>query len=71
LVRLRLGDYDKSIADFDDSLKLAPKNPEALYGRGVAELRKHNTPEGHADLAEASKLRPNIAAEFSRRGISP
>jgi len=71
LVRLRLGDYDKSIADFDDSLKLAPKNPEALYGRGVAELRKHKTPEGHADLAEASKLRPNIAAEFSRRGISP
>jgi tetratricopeptide (TPR) repeat protein len=71
LVRLRLGDYDKSIADFDDSLKLAPKNAEALYGRGVAELRKHKTPEGQADLAEASKLRPNIAAEFSRRGISP
>jgi tetratricopeptide (TPR) repeat protein len=71
LVRLRLGDYDKSIADFDDSLKLAPKNAQALYGRGVAELRKHKTPEGQADLAEASKLRPNIAAEFSRRGISP
>jgi tetratricopeptide (TPR) repeat protein len=71
LVRLRLGDYDKSIADFDDSLKSAPKNPEALYGRGVAEMRKHKTPEGQADLAEASKLRPNIAAEFSRRGISP
>jgi tetratricopeptide (TPR) repeat protein len=71
LVRLRLGDYDKSIADFDDSLKLAPKNAQALYGRGVAELRKHKTPEGQADLAEASKLRPDIAAEFSRRGISP
>ena len=71
LVRLRLGDYGKSIADFDDSLKLAPKNAQALYGRGVAELRKHKTPEGQADLAEASKLRPNIAAEFSRRGISP
>jgi tetratricopeptide (TPR) repeat protein/predicted aspartyl protease len=71
LVRLRLGDYDKSIADFDDSLKLAPKNAQALYGRGVAELRKHKTPEGQADLAEASKLLPNIAAEFSRRGISP
>jgi hypothetical protein len=42
-----------------------------LYGRGVAELRKHKTPEGQADLAEASKLRPNIAAEFSRRGIGP
>ena len=71
LVRLRLGDYDKSIADFDDSLKLAPRNAQTLYGRGVAELRKHKTPEGHADLAEASNLRPNIAAEFSRRGISP
>ena len=71
LVRLRLGDYDKSIADFDDSLKLAPKNAQALYGRGVAELRKHRTPEGQADLAEASKLQPNIAAQFSRRGISP
>jgi tetratricopeptide (TPR) repeat protein len=71
LVRLRLGDYDKSIADFDDSLKLAPKSAQALYGRGVAELREHKTAEGQADLAEASKLRPNIAAEFSRRGISP
>jgi tetratricopeptide (TPR) repeat protein/predicted aspartyl protease len=71
LVRLRLGDYDKSIADYDDALKLAPKNAWSLYGRGVAKIRKKKTAEGEADLAQASALSSNVAAEFKDRGISP
>lgn len=71
LVRFRLGDYDKAIADFDDSLKFGPSNAWSLYGRGVAKLRKKRTSEGEADLAEAAKLQPKIADEFSRRGIAP
>jgi tetratricopeptide (TPR) repeat protein len=71
LVRLRRGDYDKSIADYDDALKLAPKSAWALYGRGVAEMRRKRVPEGRADIAAATAIRASVADEFTRRGIIP
>jgi tetratricopeptide (TPR) repeat protein len=71
LVRLRLKDYDKAIADYDDSLKLAPKNAGSLYGRGVAKIRKQKTADGEADLARATALSSTVADDFKRRGITP
>jgi tetratricopeptide (TPR) repeat protein len=71
LVRLRQGDYDKAIDDYDDSLKLAPKNAWSLYGRGIAKVRKKKTAEGQADIEAAEKLWPKIAGEYQRRGIVP
>jgi tetratricopeptide (TPR) repeat protein/predicted aspartyl protease len=71
LVRLRLGDYDKSIADYDASLKLYPQDAWSLYGRGVAKMRRNKAAEGEADIADAKKLWPNVADEFTRRGITP
>ncbi len=71
LVRLRLGDYDKSIADYDAALQIQPKDPWSFYGRGIDKLRKGKTPEGEADIAQAVKLWPKIADEFMRRGITP
>jgi predicted aspartyl protease/tetratricopeptide (TPR) repeat protein len=71
LVRLRLGDYDKSIADYDESLKLIPKSAWSLYGRGVAKSRKNKPAEGAADMAAATAIWPPIADEFKRRGITP
>jgi tetratricopeptide (TPR) repeat protein len=71
LVRLRMGDYDKAIADYDESLKIAPKRAWPLYGRGVAKMRKKKTEEGEADIAAAAKVWPKIADEFNRRGITP
>jgi tetratricopeptide (TPR) repeat protein len=71
LVRLRLGNYDKAVADYDDSLKLAPKNPWSLYGRGVAKIRMQKKADGEADLARATELSSTIAQEFQRRGIAP
>jgi len=70
-VRLRLGDYDKSIADYDDSLKFAPQDSWSLYGRGIAKIRRQKTAEGQADLEAAKKLSPQIADAFARRGINP
>jgi tetratricopeptide (TPR) repeat protein len=70
-VRLRLGDYEKAIADYDDSLKLAPEDSWALYGRGIAKIRRQKTAEGQADLAAATKLSPKVGDEFARRGINP
>ena len=71
LLELRQANNDKAIADFDAALKTLPKNPFALYGRGVAKLRKNKTAEGEADMAEAVKLAPHIAAPFAARGVAP
>ena len=48
-----------------------PKNAYALYGRGVAKMRKGKTAEGEADMAEAIKMAPQIAVPFSTRGLGP
>jgi tetratricopeptide (TPR) repeat protein len=71
LVRLRSGDYAKSIADYDDALKLAPKDPWSLYGRGVAEIRGNKTAAGNADLAAATEISASIGDAFKRHGITP
>jgi tetratricopeptide (TPR) repeat protein len=71
LVRLRLGDTDKAIADFDDSLKLNPRNAWSLYARGIAKVRKSKTAEGEGDMAEAAKIAPHIADQFAKWGITP
>jgi tetratricopeptide (TPR) repeat protein len=71
LVRLRMGDYDRSIADYDASLKQSANDALALYGRGVAKMRKSKAAQGAADIADAEKLRPAIAEEFKKRGIVP
>jgi tetratricopeptide (TPR) repeat protein len=71
LVRLRLGDFDKSIADYDAALKLQPTSAWSQYGRGVAKIRRNKRAEGEADIADATKIAPKIADEFSRRGIAP
>jgi tetratricopeptide (TPR) repeat protein len=71
LLLFRLGDYDKSIADYDASLKITPKNASALYGRGIDKLRKQKAPEGEADIAQAIELSPKIAESFNLLGIAP
>jgi tetratricopeptide (TPR) repeat protein/predicted aspartyl protease len=71
LVRLRLGDYDKSIADYDASLKLSPMDAGSYYGRGIDKLRKNKAREGEADIAEAVRLKPTVTEDFARRGVNP
>ena len=71
LLELRQANYDKAIADFDAALNRMPKNAFVLYGRGVAKIRKNKTAEGEADIAEAVKIAPHIAAPFSARGLGP
>jgi len=71
LVLLRMGEYDKSIADYDASLKINPKDAWSLYGRGIDKLRKRKISEGETDIAQATAIWPQVADEFKRRGISP
>ena len=71
LVRLRLGDYKNSIADYDASLAVQPKDAWALYGRGVAEKRLGKTAAADADMAAAGVIWPAVADAFVTHGIHP
>jgi len=71
LVWLRLGDYDKSIADFDASLKITPRDAWSLYGRGIDKMRVKKTSEGEADIAQAKAISADIGDTFGRYGILP
>jgi tetratricopeptide (TPR) repeat protein/predicted aspartyl protease len=71
LVQLRLGDYDKAIADYNASLQLRPGNATSLYGRGLAKLKKNETAESSVDIAAAEKITPNVSEYFKRYGIGP
>lgn len=71
LVRLRLGDYPKSLVDYDASLGLMPGNAWALFGKGVDEMRLGKKSEGEADMASARVIWPGIADAFEKHGIHP
>ena len=66
--RLKAGQLDGAIADYNAVLKQDAKNANALYGRGTAELKKHN-PRGTADVAAAKAIKADIAEEFARYGL--
>jgi tetratricopeptide (TPR) repeat protein len=71
LVFLRLGDYAKSIADYDVSIAIAPKSAWSWYGRGIDKLRQLKTAAGDADIEQAKSLSPKIAEKFTHYGIVP
>ncbi len=71
LVFLRMKDYDKSIADYDASLKINAQNAWSLYGLGIDKLRKQKTADGDADIAQATAVWPQVGEEFKRHGIVP
>ena len=71
LVYLRMGKYDKAIADYEAVLMTQPKNPWALYGLGIARVHAGMQGEGRADIAAARASGPGIVALAERLGITP
>jgi tetratricopeptide (TPR) repeat protein len=71
MVWLRLGKFDKSIADFKASLRLQPKSAWALYGLGVAEQKNGIKAQGDKDIKAAIALTPAIAKEFKVLDLPP
>jgi tetratricopeptide (TPR) repeat protein len=68
-VYLRLDRLDEAIADYDAVLKINPKLPASLYGRGLARLRKGDTANGDADVGAAKAMQAGVAEEFARYGV--
>jgi tetratricopeptide (TPR) repeat protein/predicted aspartyl protease len=71
LTYLRMGQYDKAIADYDASLKKQPRSAWPLYGRGLAKVKKGLDAEGKADIRDAMNIGPGVVVVASRYGLSP
>jgi tetratricopeptide (TPR) repeat protein len=71
LVLLRMGNYDKSLSDYEAALKINPRDPWSLYGRGIDKLRKQRQSDGQADITQAKAMLPKVAEVFSSHGINP
>jgi tetratricopeptide (TPR) repeat protein len=61
-------DFDRAIADFDESLRLNPNNVVALSNRGAAWLLKGEPARAIADLNTVISLNPKDPAPFAARG---
>jgi tetratricopeptide (TPR) repeat protein len=68
LVELRMGEYDKAIADYDQALQQAPRSAWSLYGRGLARRHK-NDPSGQKDIDAAVAIDPALPARAHALGI--
>jgi tetratricopeptide (TPR) repeat protein len=67
-VHLKSGAVEAAIADYDAALAINPGNAYALYGRGLAKLKKADATAGE-DIGAAKAVRGDIAEEFVRYGL--
>lgn len=61
------GDHDKAVADFDEALKLEPKNASIYNNRGNARGDKGESDAAMADFDAAIKANPRYAAAYFNR----
>ncbi|MBS0332543.1 MAG: tetratricopeptide repeat protein, partial [Proteobacteria bacterium] len=71
LVLLRLNRLEEAIAQYTAAIKAQPGDAIALYGRGVAELKKGDKASGDADIAAATGIARNVGNQFKRMGLAP
>jgi len=48
--------FDKAIADFNEAIRLDPKDPQAYQNRGIAYEKKGEKAKAEEDFAQAKKL---------------
>jgi len=70
-VYLKLGQFDKALADYDTAFALtkSPDHPDWLYVRGMTKLKKGDTAGGNADIASAKAGKADIAEEYAKYGV--
>ncbi len=61
--------FNSAIADYSSALQSDPRLASALYGRGLAKLKKGDQIAADADIATAIAIEPRIADEFARYGV--
>jgi Flp pilus assembly protein TadD len=60
--------YERAIADYDQSIQLKPDYAEAYYNRGVAYGDKGDYERAIADYDQAIQLKPDDAKAYNNRG---
>ncbi|HMN45747.1 MAG TPA: tetratricopeptide repeat protein [Povalibacter sp.] len=71
LVHLRMGNYARSLDDYERALKLQPKEAWSLYGRGLARIRLGRKEQGDADIEAATAIDASVARRYIEAGLSP
>ena len=69
LIYLKMGQLDAAIEDYNAALRFEPKLASALYGRGLAKLRKGDKTGSDTDLSTAQTIQANIGDDFVRYGV--
>src|SRR5262249_35695281 len=67
---LAQSDLDHAMADFNEAIRLDPKDAAPYYNRGVACTAQGDLDRAIADFYEAIRLDPKDAASYSIRGIA-
>ena len=70
ILQLRLGDYTKSIDDDNESLTINPKDPDALYSRGMALSHTGKSGAANTDFDAARAINPTIEERFTKFGLT-
>ena len=70
MVELRLGHYPESIKAYEQAVAQRPRSAWSRYGLGLAKIRSGQTDAGHADLAAARALDPEIDARVGKYGLT-
>jgi len=60
----QLGKSDLAIRDYNEGLKLNPKDGDLFYNRGVVNLSKGRNTEAKADFKKAAMLGHRLASEM-------
>jgi rhomboid protease GluP len=64
-----LSSRDDPFADYNEAIRLDPKNAEAYYNRGNSYLKKGDWNKAIADFTEAIRLNPKFAGAYVNRGL--
>ena len=62
-------EYDKALADFNESLRLVPDNPDAIVTRGRFWMDRRDYDKAVADLSRAIQNSMELEAAFRNRAI--
>ena len=68
--KVKQGDYQGAIADYDQALKVGPQDAEAYYGRGAARLELGDYHGAIADYSQALRINPQDADAYYNRGVA-
>jgi tetratricopeptide (TPR) repeat protein len=64
-----MGQLDVAIDDYDSALRSDPKLASALYGRGLAKLKKGDKAGSDTDISAAKTVQAKIGDQFARYGL--